>query len=108
MASFALIIWLGAGICALGASVSSLMLIWSHLNNYVNPELQRHVVRILWMVPVYASHSWLSLTFPSSAIYFDTIRDWYVFWLFIVFCLFYLFIYLPFTVLQLNVQERMN
>ncbi len=32
-----------------------------HLEHYNQPKLQIRVVRILWMVPIYAADSWLSL-----------------------------------------------
>lgn len=41
------------------------------------PGLLRHIIRILWMVPIYALDAWLALKFPSKAIYFDTLRECY-------------------------------
>ncbi|KAL3935968.1 MAG: hypothetical protein SGARI_002754 [Bacillariaceae sp.] len=41
------------------------------------PGVQKYVVRILFMVPVYAIQSWLSLRFHHARIYIDTIRDLY-------------------------------
>jgi len=40
--------------------------------------LQRFIVRIIFMVPVYAVSSFCSLIFPHGAIYFDTVRIWCV------------------------------
>lgn len=40
---------------AFSACVASLHLIMAHLSNYTQPDLQRYIVRILWMVPVRAS-----------------------------------------------------
>lgn len=37
---------------AFSACVASLHLIMAHLSNYTQPDLQRYIVRILWMVPV--------------------------------------------------------
>jgi hypothetical protein len=48
-----------------------------HLSNYNQPETQNHIVRILWMVPIYSIQSWLGLRFKDYSIYFETIRDWY-------------------------------
>jgi hypothetical protein len=48
-------IWLVSLLFACAACYSSVSLILQHLRNYVKPELQRHVIRILWMVPIYAS-----------------------------------------------------
>lgn len=51
--------------------------ILQHLVNYTKPELQRRIVRILWMVPIYATDSWLALRFPHAAIYLDSLRECY-------------------------------
>ena len=37
---------------------------------------QRYIIRLIFMVPVYATGSWFSLKYRDAAIYFDTIRDW--------------------------------
>lgn len=38
----------------------------SQLAHYARPRLQIRVVRILWMVPVYALNSWFALRFAVS------------------------------------------
>jgi len=48
-----------------------------HLTNFYMPNCQKYVVRILWMVPLYSVQSWLSLRFHESALYFESIRDFY-------------------------------
>uniref|UniRef100_T1JIJ2 Transmembrane protein 184C n=1 Tax=Strigamia maritima TaxID=126957 RepID=T1JIJ2_STRMM len=48
-----------------------------HLVHYTKPYLQKHVIRILWMVPIYALNAWLALLFPEGAIYMDTVRECY-------------------------------
>ena len=40
------------------------------------PGPQRYIIRLIFMVPVYALGSWFSLKYRDSAIYFDTVRDW--------------------------------
>jgi hypothetical protein len=50
----------------------------SHLVRYAQPELQRYVVRILFMVPIYGIESWLGLRFRTLAPYFETCREWCV------------------------------
>ena len=35
-----------------------------HFEYLSRPALQIHVIRILWMVPVYAVDAWLALRFP--------------------------------------------
>ena len=64
-----------------------------HLENYRMPRLQRHVIRILWMVPIYAVDCWLALRFKECTIYFDTIRECYeayVIYNFYTYCTVYL------------------
>uniref|UniRef100_A0A1A8KUY1 Transmembrane protein 184B n=1 Tax=Nothobranchius kuhntae TaxID=321403 RepID=A0A1A8KUY1_NOTKU len=54
--------------------------IYMHLHYYSSPNEQRHIVRILFIVPIYAFDSWLSLLFFTNDqfyVYFDTIRDCY-------------------------------
>lgn len=48
-----------------------------HLEYYSRPKLQLRVVRILWMVPIYAVNSWLSLRFKDAAFYIDPVRECY-------------------------------
>ncbi|MFH4984147.1 hypothetical protein AB6A40_010856 [Gnathostoma spinigerum] len=53
--------------------------IYQHLRWYSCPSEQRWIVRILFIVPIYAFDSWLSLLFFSNNvyIYFNSIRDCY-------------------------------
>ncbi|XP_076290396.1 transmembrane endosomal protein isoform X1 [Lasioglossum baleicum] len=54
--------------------------IFQHLRWYTNPTEQRWIVRILFIVPIYATHSWVSLVFFNSEsyyVYFFTVRDCY-------------------------------
>jgi len=52
--------------------------ILSHLHNWYAPDVQKFVVRILFMVPLYSVQSWLSLRFHGPArVYIDTVRDLY-------------------------------
>ncbi|XP_046852379.1 transmembrane protein 184C-like [Xenia sp. Carnegie-2017] len=48
-----------------------------HLLNYTKPHLQKYILRILWMVPIYSVTSWLALRFPEAAIYLDSVRECY-------------------------------
>eukprot|EP00775_Hariotina_reticulata_P011616 gene11616-11760_t len=57
------------------------MQIACHLRNYTEPVFQRYIIRIIFMVPVYAIGSFFSLRWPHGAIYFDTIRDCYEAWI---------------------------
>ncbi|PVV00068.1 hypothetical protein BB559_000130 [Furculomyces boomerangus] len=65
------------GICALSATIFSLISIFIHIKNYTMPGLQKWVVRILLMVPVYAICSWLSMIYQNMSHLFDAIRDVY-------------------------------
>lgn len=58
----------------------SLLQIYQHLRWYTNPQEQRWIVRILFIVPIYATYSWISLLFFNSEsvyVYFFTVRDCY-------------------------------
>ena len=64
-------------LCTIIAVGLSLHLIRGHLRNYVKPQRQRYVIRIVWMVPIYAINSFLSLCFIQYAPIFDVPRDVY-------------------------------
>lgn len=66
-----------ARVMVLGTVVLSLRLVYLHLTHWYMPEVQKYVVRILWMVPIYAVQSYLSLRFKDSRIYIDCFRDLY-------------------------------
>ncbi|PYH94215.1 PF03619 domain protein [Aspergillus ellipticus CBS 707.79] len=66
-----------AGVSALVASLLSLLSIWLQTKNYRKPLLQRYVVRILLMVPIYAVSSWSSIVSLRAAMWLDPIRDVY-------------------------------
>lgn len=53
--------------------------IYLHLCYYTSPAEQRWIVRILFIVPIYAFDSWLSLLFFHDMyyVYFDSVRNWY-------------------------------
>lgn len=69
--------WFVAGVFVLMAVPMSVYEVAQHLESYTCPKEQRHILRILWMVPVYAMDSWLALRFKDAAIYFDTARECY-------------------------------
>lgn len=66
--------------CTLGAIALAIFHIYWHLMNYTEPTYQRYIVRIIFMVPVYALASFLSLVLRDSAIYFNSIREMYEAW----------------------------
>lgn len=55
----------------------SLFLIVQHLTHWYMPNVQKYVVRIIWMVPIYSVESWLSLRFREFALYIETMRECY-------------------------------
>ncbi|OAY64533.1 Transmembrane protein 184A [Ananas comosus] len=66
--------------CAAGATVLAMLHIYRHLQNYTEPTYQRLIVRIIFMVPVYAVMSFLSLVLRDHSIYFNSIREVYDAW----------------------------
>ncbi|KAF8757384.1 hypothetical protein HU200_010901 [Digitaria exilis] len=67
-------------VCAAAATVVALVHIYRHLLHYAEPIYQRFIVRMIFMVPVYAVMSFLSLILPGNAIYFNSIREIYDAW----------------------------
>ena len=66
-----------AWIMVCGTIIISVRLVYLHLTHWYMPEVQKYVVRILWMVPIYATQSYLSLRYHHARLYIDTIRDFY-------------------------------
>lgn len=65
------------GIFVILALPISLYEITQHMIYYSRPSLQKHVIRILWMVPTYALNAWIGLVYPDFGIYFDCARECY-------------------------------
>ncbi|KAL8168224.1 hypothetical protein V2J09_009723 [Rumex salicifolius] len=66
--------------CTVGAIALAIFHIYRHLTNYTEPTFQRYIVRIIFMVPVYAVMSLLSLILPGRSIYFNSLREIYEAW----------------------------
>ncbi|EFW14884.1 DUF300 domain-containing protein [Coccidioides posadasii str. Silveira] len=66
-----------AGVASLIASLLSIVSIWLQLKNYRKPLLQRYVVRILLMVPIYSVSSWTSIISLQASSWTAPIRDIY-------------------------------
>ena len=82
-----------AGLLALFALAVSVFQIGEHLCFYTEPLFQRFIVRIIFMVPVYAVLAFCSLNDWRNSLYFDTVRDCYESWViynFLSLCLAYL------------------
>ena len=63
--------------CCSVATLISVYAIYGHLRHYGRPNLQRFIVRIIVIVPVYSVSSWFTfnLVHHTSALYLETIRD---------------------------------
>ncbi|KAK7189683.1 hypothetical protein DPSP01_014785 [Paraphaeosphaeria sporulosa] len=53
------------------------MLILRHATHYLKPYEQKHIIRILLMIPIYAVVSFLSYLYYHKAVYFEVLRDCY-------------------------------
>ena len=69
--------WLVASIFTTMTVGLSVREIRSHLVNYSSPPLQKHIVRILWMPPVYAVNCFISMRFDSAGVYLTVLRELY-------------------------------
>lgn len=49
----------------------------SHLRNFHQPFVQRKILAILWMCPIYSVTSWLSLVIPTLEGYLAILKDLY-------------------------------
>lgn len=84
-----------SGIGAMAAVVMIGRLIFKHLENYTEPEVQTFVLRILLLVPVFAIEAWLSvvLVHTNWPYLFAVFRDGYeayVVYLFVMLCITYM------------------
>lgn len=59
------------------ATMLSLYLIWRHATHYSRPYQQRHIIRILFTVPIYSVISVLCYLYYRQAVYLKVIRDCY-------------------------------
>ncbi|KAJ2950459.1 hypothetical protein O0L34_g8702 [Tuta absoluta] len=66
----------GGGFVLLALPIS-VWQITQHIVHYNKPSLQKHIIRILWMVPIYALNAWIGLEFPEQSIYVDSMRECY-------------------------------
>ncbi|OBS19485.1 hypothetical protein FPOA_11211 [Fusarium poae] len=66
-----------AGVASVVATILSVISIMLQAKNYRKPLLQRYVVRILLMVPIYSIASWTSMISLKAAAFLDPIRDIY-------------------------------
>ncbi|KAI9832797.1 MAG: hypothetical protein M1819_004017 [Sarea resinae] len=66
-----------SAVFALISVIVSFLLIFRHATHYLRPDEQRHIIRILFMIPIYSTVSFLSYLFYRHAVYFEVARDCY-------------------------------
>ncbi|KYQ89540.1 transmembrane protein [Tieghemostelium lacteum] len=74
------------------ATLISCHLIYKHLKYYTQPDHQRYIVRIVFMIPIYAIYSLLCLFLHRFQVYFSLLRDCYeayVLYMFFALCVNY-------------------
>ncbi|XP_041910267.1 LOW QUALITY PROTEIN: transmembrane protein 184C-like [Arvicola amphibius] len=101
--------WFIAGVFLVLTIPLSLWGIVQHIVHYTQPELQKPIIRILWMVPIYSLTNWLALKYPKIAIYVDTLRECYeayVIYNFMIFLNNYLAIQFPNVILHLEAEDQ--
>lgn len=76
--------WLDSGSAAVVSIlllvICSVITLWNvvmHLANYSRDDLQRHITRIILVVPIYALASWLEIRYPSTAIFCHALVDFW-------------------------------
>jgi len=69
--------WFIAGFTTTISVTLSMLLISDHIGHLRNPELQVHVIRIAWMVPVYALDACFGLVSTKYAWFWGSARDMY-------------------------------
>ncbi|EMC96770.1 hypothetical protein BAUCODRAFT_34165 [Baudoinia panamericana UAMH 10762] len=74
---FGRIVLILAGVSALVASLLTVLTTLLQAKNYRKPLLQRHVIRILVLVPIFSAASWASLTSLRVAFWIGPFRDVY-------------------------------
>lgn len=79
-----------AAVSSLSATVLSLTSIYTHLKNYRKPNLQRFVVRLILIVPIFATSSLIGLFSLPAAFLIDLVRDLYE--AFAIYCFFELLV----------------
>ncbi|OTA63750.1 DUF300-domain-containing protein [Hypoxylon sp. EC38] len=66
-----------AGAATIFSYIASFYLMWRHAINYTKPREQRHIIRILFMVPIYATSAFLCIWYYWHAVYFQVLSDCY-------------------------------
>lgn len=72
-----IVAWVFSGVFTGLAIILSGHTIYGHLTQYFAPRLQKYIVRILLLVPIYAGCSCAETVFPRAAVYLTTFRELY-------------------------------
>lgn len=66
----------GLGLITVALTLSFYEII-GHLCNNTKPYLQRYIIRILLIVPIYSLNAWIAMILPAAALYLDSSREVY-------------------------------
>ena len=66
-----------AGTFAILGSLISLWHMASHVQNMNAPEVQRKIIAIMWMIPIYSVTSFLGLVFVQAEVFLSLFKDIY-------------------------------
>lgn len=67
---------IAGGLALLSVTLSFFEII-KHLTNFTKPYLQRYIIRILLMVPIYSLNAWIAMVVPATGLYLDSLREVY-------------------------------
>ena len=70
-------VWQLAGTFTVLACLISMWHMTAHIRRFKQPFVQRKILAILWMSPIYGITSWLSLVFPVYEGYLAIVKDLY-------------------------------
>ena len=59
------------------ATCIGLFLIFAHATHYLKPYEQKHIIRILLLIPIYSTVSFLSYLHYTHAVYYDVLEGCY-------------------------------
>ena len=83
-------VWAIGFVFLVGAVVSSFAEVMLHLLYFREPYYQKWIIRILFIVPIYATMSYCTLLFRSYGLIFDSLRNCYE--AFVIYCFFRLLV----------------
>lgn len=69
--------WIVSLVMVVLCSIVTLQNVFMHLLNYSRDDLQKHIIRIVLVVPIYTVASWLELTHPSWSIVCHAVVDFW-------------------------------